>query len=94
MILFLEHLNIFAISCGSSLKSSVFVLCAFLLELSSAYFRDSIRQKMAKYLNNPNYNFEKINRASVACGPMVKWAIAQVIRFVDMENFFYVQCRL
>ena len=42
-------------------------------------FSDEIRQKMVtKYLNNPDYNFEKVNRASQACGPMVKWAIAQV----------------
>ena len=42
-------------------------------------FSDDIRQKMmSKYLNNPDYNFEKVNRASQACGPMVKWAIAQV----------------
>lgn len=32
----------------------------------------------SKYLSNPDYNFEKVNRASMACGPMVKWAIAQV----------------
>lgn len=32
----------------------------------------------SKYLNNPDYTFEKVNRASMACGPMVKWAIAQV----------------
>jgi dynein heavy chain 1, cytosolic len=32
-----------------------------------------------RYLSNPDYNFEKVNRASMACGPMVKWAIAQVI---------------
>ncbi|EDV24404.1 uncharacterized protein TRIADDRAFT_24890 [Trichoplax adhaerens] len=38
---------------------------------------DSIRRKMDKYLNDPNYNFEKVNRASAACGPLVKWAIAQ-----------------
>ncbi|KAG1662035.1 Dynein heavy chain, cytoplasmic [Nymphon striatum] len=45
---------------------------------------DDIRQKMvSKYLNNPDYNFEKVNRASLACGPMVKWAIAQV-NFADM----------
>ena len=31
-----------------------------------------------KYLSNPDYTFEKINKASQACGPMVKWAIAQV----------------
>ena len=31
-----------------------------------------------KFLSNPDYNFAKINNASTACGPMVKWAIAQV----------------
>ena len=36
-----------------------------------------------KYLNNPDYNFEKVNRASLACGPMVKWAIAQ-IQYAEM----------
>lgn len=30
------------------------------------------------YLSNPSYNYEGVNRASLACGPMVKWAIAQV----------------
>lgn len=45
---------------------------------------DEIREKMrSKYLSNPDYNFEKVNRASLACGPMVKWAIAQ-IEFADM----------
>lgn len=40
---------------------------------------DSIRDKMKKnYLSNPSYNYEGVNRASLACGPMVKWAIAQV----------------
>lgn len=38
-----------------------------------------------RYLSNPEYNFEKVNRASMACGPMVKWAIAQ-IEFADMLN--------
>lgn len=43
---------------------------------------DDVREKMkSKYLSNPDYNFEKVNRASMACGPMVKWAIAQVSRF-------------
>lgn len=36
-----------------------------------------------KYLSDPNYNFEKVNRASLACGPMVKWALAQ-IQYADM----------
>ncbi len=33
---------------------------------------------MTKYLNNPEYEYEKVNRASNACGPLVKWATAQV----------------
>lgn len=42
-------------------------------------FSDSIREKMKKnYLSNPGYNYDQVNRASLACGPMVKWAIAQV----------------
>ena len=45
---------------------------------------DSVREQMkSKYLSNPDYNFEKINRASVACGPLVKWAIAQ-LQYSDM----------
>ncbi|XP_065684969.1 cytoplasmic dynein 1 heavy chain 1 isoform X1 [Hydra vulgaris] len=36
------------------------------------------RKQMAKYISNPDYTFEKVNKASVACGPLVKWAIAQV----------------
>ena len=39
----------------------------------------------AKFLSNPDYNFEKVNRASMACGPMVKWAIAQ-LEYSDMLN--------
>ncbi|VDL93852.1 unnamed protein product, partial [Schistocephalus solidus] len=45
----------------------------------SLAFRDSIRETMKKkYLENPDFNFEKVNRASSACGPMVKWVIAQI----------------
>ena len=45
---------------------------------------DDIREKMKnKYLANPDYNFEKVNRASLACGPLVKWAIAQ-LQYADM----------
>lgn len=44
-------------------------------------FSDDVREKMKnRYLSNPDYSFEKVNRASMACGPMVKWAIAQVIK--------------
>ena len=52
-------------------------------------FSDEIRSKMkSKYLSNPDFNFEKVNRASVACGPMVKWAIAQVRKCFWFINMF------
>ncbi|KAL1461001.1 hypothetical protein WDU94_012934, partial [Cyamophila willieti] len=45
---------------------------------------DEVRDKMhSRYLSNPDYSYEKANRASMACGPMVKWAIAQ-ISYADM----------
>ncbi|XP_017775192.1 PREDICTED: dynein heavy chain, cytoplasmic isoform X3 [Nicrophorus vespilloides] len=45
---------------------------------------DDVRDKMKiRYLSNPDYNFEKVNHASNACGPLVKWALAQ-IQYADM----------
>ncbi|KZT06248.1 dynein heavy chain [Laetiporus sulphureus 93-53] len=35
------------------------------------------------FLSRPSYNFETVQRASKACGPLVKWAIAQV-RFSEI----------
>ncbi|XP_066464042.1 cytoplasmic dynein 1 heavy chain 1 isoform X2 [Eleutherodactylus coqui] len=55
-----------------------------ILNLSSEDLSDAIREKMKKnYLSNPSYNYEIVNRASLACGPMVKWAIAQ-LNYADM----------
>ncbi|KAK6191509.1 hypothetical protein SNE40_003176 [Patella caerulea] len=57
-----------------------------IINFSTDNISDEIRNKMkSKYLSNPDYNYEKINRASLACGPMVKWAIAQ-IQYADMLN--------
>jgi hypothetical protein len=51
---------------------------------------DDVREKMkVRYLSNPDYNFEKVNRASMACGPMVKWAIAQVIECDITVSFIF-----
>ncbi|TRY63473.1 hypothetical protein TCAL_02090 [Tigriopus californicus] len=45
---------------------------------------DDVREKMKnKFLSNPDYNFEKVNRASQACGPLVKWATAQ-LQYAEM----------
>ncbi|KAH8923510.1 hypothetical protein BT69DRAFT_1319504 [Atractiella rhizophila] len=46
---------------------------------TSAKMTKSLRDKIKHdYLSNPNFNFETVNRASRACGPLVKWVIAQV----------------
>ncbi|CAO1616035.1 unnamed protein product [Sympodiomycopsis kandeliae] len=43
-----------------------------------------IREKMKRdYLSKPGYDFETINRASKACGPLAKWVLAQV-RFSEI----------
>lgn len=53
--------------------------CCTLTSTVSTSSSDSIREKMKKnYMSNPSYNYDQVNRASLACGPMVKWAIAQV----------------
>ena len=44
----------------------------------------SIKEKMkTRFLSNPDYEFNKVNNASQACGPLVKWAQAQ-IQYADM----------
>ncbi|CAG8466762.1 5969_t:CDS:10, partial [Racocetra fulgida] len=38
-----------------------------------------VREKInSEYISKPTYNFDVVNRASKACGPLVKWVIAQV----------------
>ncbi|XP_018619664.2 cytoplasmic dynein 1 heavy chain 1 isoform X1 [Scleropages formosus] len=55
-----------------------------IVNFSADEISDSIREKMKKnYISNPSYNYEQVNRASLACGPMVKWAIAQ-LNYADM----------
>ncbi|KAJ3021261.1 hypothetical protein HKX48_008890 [Thoreauomyces humboldtii] len=41
----------------------------------SGRIRDDVNNN---YMGNPKYNFESVNRASQACGPLVQWVIAQV----------------
>ena len=42
-------------------------------------YSDPVRERMNKeFLDDPVYNYETVNRASKACGPLVLWAIAQV----------------
>ena len=37
----------------------------------------------SRFLSNPDYDFVKVDNASKACGPLVKWATAQ-IQYADM----------
>ena len=36
-----------------------------------------------EYLSDPAFNYDTVNHASKACGPLVKWAIAQ-LSYADM----------
>lgn len=46
---------------------------------TNASLSKQLRETMKRdFLNRPQFNFEVVNRASRACGPMVKWVIAQV----------------
>lgn len=55
-----------------------------IVNFNSENLSDNIRRQMReKYLKNPDYTYEKINRASSACGPLVKWACAQ-LNYADM----------
>ena len=57
-----------------------------ILNFNADDISDDVREKMKRnFLSNPDYNFEKVNRASLACGPLVKWAIAQLM-YADMLN--------
>lgn len=43
-----------------------------IVNFSAEEISDAIREKMKKnYMSNPSYNYEIVNRASLACGPMV-----------------------
>lgn len=44
----------------------------------------TLREKMkSEFLSRPGFDFENVNRASKACGPIVKWVTAQV-RFAEI----------
>ena len=50
------------------------------VKFSTEDITDEARNRLTRdYLSDPNYNYETVNHASRACGPLVKWAIAQVM---------------
>jgi len=50
-----------------------------IVNFSTEDISDSVRDQMiTKYISKPDFNFERVNTASVACRPLVKWATAQV----------------
>ncbi|BGP45295.1 dynein heavy chain [Rhodotorula kratochvilovae] len=59
------------------LRSDSFI--ATIVNFDTARLTRQLRDKMRHdYLARPSFNFETVNRASKACGPLVKWVIAQV----------------
>ncbi|SCO85337.1 probable dynein heavy chain, cytosolic [Fusarium oxysporum] len=47
----------------------------------------ALRNKMRNdFLSNPEFTFEKVNRASKACGPLVQWVSAQVNYFDILDR--------
>ncbi len=50
-----------------------------ILDYDTSKLTKQMRDFMKKeYLARPTFNFDAVNRASKACGPLVKWVIAQV----------------
>lgn len=48
---------------------------------------NEIRHYMEEtYLSRPDYNFETVNRASKACGPLVQWVKAQLLYHSVLKN--------
>lgn len=52
---------------------------AHLLKLMKEYM-------LSTYLSRSDYNFEAVNRASQACGPLIQWVIAQLRYFSILEK--------
>ncbi|ODQ67358.1 hypothetical protein NADFUDRAFT_21086 [Nadsonia fulvescens var. elongata DSM 6958] len=40
----------------------------------------------ARFLSHPSFNFESVNRASKACGPLAQWVLAQVFYSTILEK--------
>jgi dynein heavy chain 1 len=54
-----------------------------IVNFSTDDITEDIRKKMRRYTDDPNFSYEKVNKASLACGPLVKWAVAQ-LSYVEM----------
>ena len=55
-----------------------------ILNFDAEKITDVVRERMkTKFTSNPDYTYEKVNRASAACGPLVRWATA-LINYSDM----------
>uniref|UniRef100_A0A7E4ZT92 Dynein heavy chain, cytoplasmic n=1 Tax=Panagrellus redivivus TaxID=6233 RepID=A0A7E4ZT92_PANRE len=56
-----------------------------ILQFDTDRLTPDIIAQMEKYKNNADWDFDKVNRASTACGPMLKWVKAQLL-YADMLN--------
>jgi dynein heavy chain 1 len=46
---------------------------------------EKTRERVSTFLKNPDFNYEAVNKASKACGPLVKWVEA-TLNFARIKN--------
>jgi dynein heavy chain 1 len=56
-----------------------------IVQFNTETITPEITEKMKPFVNNPDWEYDKVFRASNACGPLVKWAKAQ-LSYAKMLN--------
>ncbi|CAK5084784.1 unnamed protein product [Meloidogyne enterolobii] len=56
-----------------------------IVQFNTEAITPEITEKMKPFVNNPDWEYEKVLRASQACGPLVKWSKAQ-LSYAKMLN--------
>ena len=58
---------------------------SLIVNYESSSLTPSLRaQLMKNYLSNEDFNFERVNNASKACGPLCAWVVSQVQKHTDL----------
>jgi dynein heavy chain 1 len=58
-----------------------------IINFDSVHLAKPLRERMEReYLSRPTFTFENVDRASKACGPLVKWVIAQLRYAAILEH--------
>ena len=57
-----------------------------ILNFDSEAITPDMRKQMKGYMDDPEFTYEQVNRASKACGPLVQWARAQMFYAQILHN--------